>query len=43
MDETYTADCVALFRLSGTYVHNSKAVQVDAVGANSYVVITYPT
>ncbi|RXH76708.1 hypothetical protein DVH24_019596 [Malus domestica] len=30
MDETYTADCVALFRLSGTSVHNNKAVQVDA-------------
>ncbi|XP_028946360.2 villin-3 [Malus sylvestris] len=33
-DETYTADCVALFRLSGTYVHNSKAVQVDAVATS---------
>lgn len=31
MDETYTEDCVALFRLSGTSVHNNKTVQVDAV------------
>lgn len=30
-DETYTADSVALFRISGTSVHNDKAVQVDAV------------
>ncbi|KAG5609353.1 hypothetical protein H5410_020634 [Solanum commersonii] len=30
-DETYTADSVALIRLSGTSVHNNKAVQVDAV------------
>ncbi|TQD92833.1 hypothetical protein C1H46_021542 [Malus baccata] len=34
MDETYTADCVALFRLSGTSVHNNKAVQVDAVATS---------
>ncbi|XWS59111.1 hypothetical protein CRYUN_Cryun08bG0094200 [Craigia yunnanensis] len=30
-DETYTADCVALFRISGTSVHNNKTLQVDAV------------
>ena len=30
-DETYTADSVALFRISGTSVHNNKAVQVEAV------------
>ncbi|KAM3338414.1 villin-2 isoform X1 [Capsicum galapagoense] len=30
-DETYSADSVALIRLSGTSVHNNKAVQVDAV------------
>lgn len=30
-DETYTADSVALIRLSGTSVHNNKAVHVDAV------------
>ncbi|XP_015073271.1 villin-3 isoform X1 [Solanum pennellii] len=30
-DETYTADSVALIQLSGTSVHNNKAVQVDAV------------
>lgn len=30
-DETYTSDCVALIRLSGTSLHNNKAVQVDAV------------
>lgn len=30
-DETYTADSVALVRISGTSVHNNKAVQVDSV------------
>jgi len=30
-DESYTADSIALFRISGTSVHNDKAVQVDAV------------
>ncbi|CAA3011222.1 villin-3-like [Olea europaea subsp. europaea] len=37
-DETYTADSVALVRISGTSVHNNKAVQVDAVATslNSY-------
>ncbi|MCD9643930.1 hypothetical protein HAX54_031822, partial [Datura stramonium] len=33
-DETYAADSVALIRLSGTSVHNNKAVQVDAVAAS---------
>ncbi|XP_043690540.1 villin-2-like isoform X2 [Telopea speciosissima] len=33
-DETYTADGVALIRVSGTSVHNNKAVQVDAVAAS---------
>ncbi|KAM5558783.1 villin-2 [Rosa sericea] len=33
-DETYTAECVALFRLSGTSIHNNKAVQVDAVATS---------
>ncbi|KAJ6316641.1 hypothetical protein OIU78_019844 [Salix suchowensis] len=33
-DETYTADSVALFRISGTLVHNDKAVQVDAVATS---------
>ncbi|XVE61123.1 hypothetical protein DITRI_Ditri06bG0014400 [Diplodiscus trichospermus] len=33
-DETYTADCVALFRISGTSVHNNKALQVDAVATS---------
>ncbi|CAK7342596.1 unnamed protein product [Dovyalis caffra] len=33
-DETYTADSVALFRISGTSVHNNKAVQVDAVATS---------
>lgn len=32
-DETYTADCVALVRISGTSVHNNKTVQIDAVCA----------
>ncbi|KAK8546213.1 hypothetical protein V6N12_027008 [Hibiscus sabdariffa] len=30
-DVTYTADSVALFQISGTAAHNSKALQVDAV------------
>ncbi|KAJ1384153.1 Villin/Gelsolin, partial [Sesbania bispinosa] len=30
-DETYTAECIALIRISGTSIHNNKAVQVDAV------------
>ncbi|KAF2307946.1 hypothetical protein GH714_033635 [Hevea brasiliensis] len=33
-DETYTPDCVALFRISGTSVHNNKTVQVDAVATS---------
>lgn len=31
MDETYSADSVALIQISGTSTHNNKAVQVDAV------------
>jgi hypothetical protein len=30
-DETYTEESVALIRISGTSIHNNKAVQVDAV------------
>ncbi|KAK1366196.1 HP domain-containing protein [Heracleum sosnowskyi] len=33
-DETYNADCVALIEISGTAVHNNKAVQVDAVATS---------
>ncbi|KAK9289591.1 hypothetical protein L1049_007747 [Liquidambar formosana] len=33
-DETYTADGVALIRISGTSVHNNKVAQVDAVAAS---------
>ncbi|KAF8398354.1 hypothetical protein HHK36_017281 [Tetracentron sinense] len=33
-DDTYTADSVALIRISGTSVHNNKAVQVDAVATS---------
>ncbi|XVF07215.1 hypothetical protein REPUB_Repub06bG0119400 [Reevesia pubescens] len=33
-DETYTPDCVALFRISGTSVHNNKVLQVDAVATS---------
>ncbi|KAK1294310.1 Villin-2 [Acorus calamus] len=33
-DETYTADSVALIRISGTSAHNDKAVQVDAVATS---------
>ncbi|XP_011048056.1 PREDICTED: villin-3-like isoform X1 [Populus euphratica] len=33
-DETYTADSVALFRISGTSVHNNKAVQIKAVASS---------
>ncbi|KAL6523255.1 Villin-3 [Orobanche gracilis] len=37
-DETYTVDGVALIRISGTSLHNNKAVQVEAVATslNSY-------
>ncbi|XP_022842295.1 villin-3-like [Olea europaea var. sylvestris] len=33
-DETYTADSVALIQISGTSMHNNKAVQVDAVATS---------
>ncbi|GMI63366.1 villin 2 [Hibiscus trionum] len=33
-DETYTADCVSLFRISGTSMHNNKTLQVDAVATS---------
>lgn len=33
-DETYSADNVALIKVSGTSVHNNKAVQVDAVATS---------
>ncbi|KAL2225959.1 UNVERIFIED_CONTAM: Villin-3 [Sesamum indicum] len=33
-DETYTADGVALIRISGTSRHNNKAVQVEAVATS---------
>ncbi|XP_043815466.1 villin-2 isoform X3 [Manihot esculenta] len=33
-DETYALDTVALFRISGTLVHNNKAVQVDSVATS---------
>ncbi|KAJ8619682.1 hypothetical protein MRB53_028211 [Persea americana] len=33
-DETYTADSVALIRISGVSVHNNKAVQVDAAATS---------
>ncbi|XP_068658853.1 villin-2 isoform X2 [Aristolochia californica] len=33
-DDTYTTDSVALIRISGASVHNSKAVQVDAVATS---------
>ncbi|KAK6151304.1 hypothetical protein DH2020_013939 [Rehmannia glutinosa] len=33
-DETYTADGVALIRISGTSPHNNKAVQVEAVATS---------
>lgn len=38
-DETYTAESIALIRISGTSVHNNKAVQVDAVSAPSNRII----
>lgn len=31
MDETYTKECVALIKISGTSIHNNKALQVDVV------------
>ncbi|XP_019444045.1 PREDICTED: villin-3-like isoform X2 [Lupinus angustifolius] len=33
-DETYTAESIALIRISGTSIHNNKAVQVDAVASS---------
>ncbi|KAI3772617.1 hypothetical protein L6452_03807 [Arctium lappa] len=33
-DETYSSDGVALIQISGTSVHNNKAVQVDAVATS---------
>lgn len=33
-DETYTPDSVALIRISGTSVHNDKALHVDAVASS---------
>ncbi|CAL9047259.1 unnamed protein product [Musa banksii] len=33
-DETYTSDGIALIQVSGTSVHNNKAVQVDAVATS---------
>ena len=30
-DETYTVDGIALFRVSGSSVHNNKVLQVDVV------------
>lgn len=30
-DESYAADSIALFRISGTSIHNNKAIQVEAV------------
>ncbi|OIW21919.1 hypothetical protein TanjilG_14755 [Lupinus angustifolius] len=33
-DETYTAESIALIRISGTSIHNNKSVQVDAVASS---------
>ncbi|KAG6504000.1 hypothetical protein ZIOFF_036324 [Zingiber officinale] len=33
-DETYTSDSIALIQVSGTSVHNNKAIQVDAVATS---------
>ncbi|ONK78389.1 uncharacterized protein A4U43_C02F18270 [Asparagus officinalis] len=33
-DDTYTSDGIALFRVSGTSVHNNKTIQVDAVATS---------
>ncbi|KAJ7972210.1 villin 2 [Quillaja saponaria] len=33
-DDTYTAECVALVRVSGISIHNNKAEQVDAVATS---------
>lgn len=37
-DETYTADGVALIRISGTLPHNNKAVQVEAVSVSACLI-----
>ncbi|XP_019425549.1 PREDICTED: villin-3-like [Lupinus angustifolius] len=33
-DETYSAESIALIRISGTSIHNNKAVQVEAVASS---------
>ncbi|MCH82025.1 villin-3-like, partial [Trifolium medium] len=33
-DETYTAESIALIRISGTSIHNNKTMQVDAVATS---------
>ncbi|XP_031264922.1 villin-3-like isoform X1 [Pistacia vera] len=33
-DETYTAESIALIRISGTSIHNNKAVQIDALATS---------
>jgi gelsolin len=33
-DETYTAENIALIRISGTSIHNNKTMQVDAVSSH---------
>lgn len=33
-DDTYTSDGIALFRVSGTALHNNKTIQVDAVATS---------
>lgn len=33
-DETYTPESIALIQVSGTGVHNNKALQVEAVRVN---------
>lgn len=38
-DETYTADGVALFCISGTSVHNNKVLQVDAVCSMWFLIL----
>lgn len=40
-DETYSADGVALICISGTPVHNNKAVQVEAVCSPPFFMCSY--
>lgn len=41
-DETYTAESIALIRISGTSIYNNKSVQVDAVCTHENIPFFFP-